>query len=144
MRCPFCERALRPETHPEVEVDRCPTCSALWFDAGELPRYQRARHGCAPEPIEVRHLQDGRAPLRCPRCATDTLVSCQVRHISARHCVSCDGLAIQAAPLVAPRGGASRALMAAAEGAANGAVFLHLGEVGIEAVLETIAAMLEP
>ncbi len=103
MTCPFCGDVLQAETYPDLEVDRCRSCAALWFDAGKLARYQRARHGCASEPICVTTLPGEAAPLRCPRCASETLVCCQIRYIRARHCSACDGLAIRAVPLAGAR-----------------------------------------
>ncbi|MCR4294807.1 MAG: zf-TFIIB domain-containing protein, partial [Elusimicrobia bacterium] len=36
--CPRCRRPMETATAYEgqIEVDRCLTCSALWFDAGEI------------------------------------------------------------------------------------------------------------
>jgi Zn-finger nucleic acid-binding protein len=33
------------ERHDETEVDRCPFCSGLWFDASELDRILQASQG---------------------------------------------------------------------------------------------------
>ena len=38
MKCPRCGADLRAEEHWGIEVDRCPECDGLWFDAGEAQR----------------------------------------------------------------------------------------------------------
>src|SRR4051794_23821190 len=35
MRCPKCGGQLHTESHHGVDVDRCPDCLGVWFDAGE-------------------------------------------------------------------------------------------------------------
>lgn len=36
MECPRCQGAMRPVDVRGVELDLCPTCEGLWFDADEL------------------------------------------------------------------------------------------------------------
>jgi hypothetical protein len=38
MKCPRCGADLRVEAHWGIEIDRCPECRGLWFDAGEAQR----------------------------------------------------------------------------------------------------------
>lgn len=35
MHCPKCGAHLATETYHRVQVDRCPECHGVWFDAGE-------------------------------------------------------------------------------------------------------------
>jgi len=35
MKCPKCGADLQVEDHHGVEIDRCPECHGVWFDAGE-------------------------------------------------------------------------------------------------------------
>ena len=35
MNCPNCDSQLKPLVHAGVEIDRCPGCGGLWFDAFE-------------------------------------------------------------------------------------------------------------
>ena len=35
MKCPKCGASLTSETWHAVQVDRCPECLGIWFDAGE-------------------------------------------------------------------------------------------------------------
>ena len=36
MKCPKCGADLGTEDYHGIEVDRCPECRGLWFDAGEV------------------------------------------------------------------------------------------------------------
>jgi uncharacterized C2H2 Zn-finger protein len=38
MKCPRCGADLRVEHYSGIEVERCPECDGLWFDAGEAER----------------------------------------------------------------------------------------------------------
>lgn len=35
MRCPKCGATLISEDYEGVQIDRCPECRGMWFDAGE-------------------------------------------------------------------------------------------------------------
>lgn len=35
MKCPKCGADLVVETYQGIQVDRCPECHGIWFDAGE-------------------------------------------------------------------------------------------------------------
>ena len=45
MRCPKCGSQLKTETYHNVEVDRCPECLGVWFDAGEAEALIRSDEG---------------------------------------------------------------------------------------------------
>ena len=36
MRCPKCGGHLKTEEYHRIQIDRCPDCHGVWFDAGEL------------------------------------------------------------------------------------------------------------
>lgn len=38
MKCPRCGADLEVEHYSGIEVERCPECQGLWFDAGEAER----------------------------------------------------------------------------------------------------------
>ncbi|MBN1699369.1 MAG: zf-TFIIB domain-containing protein [Spirochaetales bacterium] len=38
MKCPSCHKILVKEKLKNTEIDRCPACSGLWLDQGELDR----------------------------------------------------------------------------------------------------------
>lgn len=46
--CAVCKSQLDPVKCHGVTIDQCPSCYALWFDAGELKTYS-ANH----EPLEL-------------------------------------------------------------------------------------------
>ncbi len=35
MKCPKCGADLHTEMYRSIQVDRCPECDGIWFDAGE-------------------------------------------------------------------------------------------------------------
>ena len=35
MKCPKCGADLHTEIYHSIQVDRCPECDGIWFDAGE-------------------------------------------------------------------------------------------------------------
>ena len=36
MKCPKCGADLQTVDHHGVQIDRCPECHGMWFDAGEV------------------------------------------------------------------------------------------------------------
>jgi hypothetical protein len=36
MRCPKCGGSLGAEAFHGIQIDRCPDCHGMWFDAGEI------------------------------------------------------------------------------------------------------------
>ena len=38
MRCPTCDRELRPAARGEVELDCCPACRGAWLEPDELDK----------------------------------------------------------------------------------------------------------
>ena len=45
MRCPKCGGHLKAETFHEIQIERCPDCLGVWFDAGEAETLLRAETG---------------------------------------------------------------------------------------------------
>lgn len=64
MRCPACRAELVVVEREGVELDWCPFCRGLWFDAGEMEAVE-ATLGVQFAPLEGPR-QPGRRP--CPRC----------------------------------------------------------------------------
>jgi hypothetical protein len=42
MKCPRCGADLKAEEHHGIQVERCPECHGVWFDAGEAEAVLRA------------------------------------------------------------------------------------------------------
>ncbi len=36
MKCPKCGQDLKTEGFHGIQIDRCPDCNGIWFDAGEV------------------------------------------------------------------------------------------------------------
>ena len=47
MKCPKCGADLAVEIYNNIEVDRCPECFGIWFDAGEVEALTETRQGTA-------------------------------------------------------------------------------------------------
>jgi hypothetical protein len=45
MKCPKCGADLTTQKYEGVQVDRCPECEGVWFDAGEAARLLRKDSG---------------------------------------------------------------------------------------------------
>ncbi len=45
MKCPKCGADLSTEDYHGVEVDRCPECHGVWFDAGEVESLVKKESG---------------------------------------------------------------------------------------------------
>jgi Zn-finger nucleic acid-binding protein len=43
-RCPRCDRSMRQEVLPSVELDRCPAGHGIWFDSGEVETFLAGHH----------------------------------------------------------------------------------------------------
>jgi Zn-finger nucleic acid-binding protein len=84
-RCPRCRTVeLGPVRAGKIELDLCPDCGGVWFDArgAELRKTLEAGWEQVPEVLKqpARHSEPGRdtaadlhkqEPLLCPRCASD-------------------------------------------------------------------------
>jgi len=75
MRCPRCDKPLREVKFDEIVVDRCDTCSGVWFDFAELERIlNRDAHAMAAlVPEESLPPARDADMLCCPR-GGDTLI----------------------------------------------------------------------
>jgi len=95
MQCPKCEnRELLAATVREIELDRCPRCRGIWFDAKELATL------LATEANELEPLSSGgtdpsvnaRAG-RCPRDQSRMIRVCSARKrtVVLETCPTCGG-----------------------------------------------------
>jgi len=71
MLCPVCREELIIVEFEDVELDACPDCRGLWFDAQELHQLFEAagvpEHLCRLEE-RLEQLPRAEARRRCPRC----------------------------------------------------------------------------
>ncbi|MGH8225859.1 MAG: zf-TFIIB domain-containing protein, partial [Gammaproteobacteria bacterium] len=69
MRCPACKTPLVVVERESIEVDWCPSCRGVWFDAGELETLA-AKAGKRLEPSLIGEASPNvkEARRRCPRC----------------------------------------------------------------------------
>ena len=69
MKCPACKAPLVVVERESIEVDWCPDCHGVWFDAGELELLaEKAGRKLEPGMIGRPAGKVGEARRRCPRC----------------------------------------------------------------------------
>jgi len=95
MRCPKCRCDMAQIDIDGTIIDRCTSCSGIWFDEGELETLNN--------PQAANELDTGEAGVgkqyntmdhyRCPRCGgqMDKKVDAQQRHIWYETCLECNG-----------------------------------------------------
>jgi Zn-finger nucleic acid-binding protein len=69
MKCPACRKPLVVVERESIEVDWCPSCHGVWFDAGELELLAgKAGKRLEPGLIGTPAGKIEEALRRCPRC----------------------------------------------------------------------------
>ena len=86
------------ERHDETEVDRCPFCGGLWFDASELDRILQAGPGGVP--VEAVIPERGMSAISCPRCWPKLLDTAGWSGMILERCPTCRGLYVDAPELL--------------------------------------------
>jgi Zn-finger nucleic acid-binding protein len=85
MDCPKCVGLLKKKLMEDIEVDSCPVCEGIWFDAGELEEIiKRDSHDfdyidVGREEFDGKELSDLKKELdsgsgKCPRCEDATML----------------------------------------------------------------------
>jgi PAT family beta-lactamase induction signal transducer AmpG len=95
IRCPKCRADMEQIVHEGVEIDRCVTCSGIWFDAGEV---ELLTSKSAASAIDTGQASAGKKynvidDYHCPRCGGDMEkhVDPQQTHIWYESCKDCKG-----------------------------------------------------
>jgi Zn-finger nucleic acid-binding protein len=95
MNCPKCEQPLSTTSVRGTEVDKCPKCHGIWFDANELETI------LAQTPTDLRPLRGGRhdnATDRqrgtCPRDGKSLMRVCSAKDkdVIVDVCPDCQGI----------------------------------------------------
>lgn len=74
MNCPVCPKTPMIVVEREgIELDWCPECEGLWFDADELEMLTEALNLDAdiPDMMTLEKARTNEAARRCPRCGKD-------------------------------------------------------------------------
>lgn len=92
MHCPICSTPLKPHHAYRLDLDRCPACDGLWFDAHELSAYRAAQAQVTgrPAPQPRRAIECGLAAT-CPKCETETFQGARVAGLTVLRCTQCSG-----------------------------------------------------
>lgn len=69
MNCPACKHQMFVMEYDGLELDHCPSCEGVWFDATELALLFDGRHDLADDAIAgLPAAATGEARRRCPHC----------------------------------------------------------------------------
>ena len=73
MICPVCNKAAVVVEYKYVELDYCPNCGGVWFDAGELELLMEAaglgsHHGYLRDVASAPEVKTAEKKRRCPIC----------------------------------------------------------------------------
>lgn len=101
MNCPKCNGSMQAVSFQEIEVDRCGSCHAIWFDALELDKLAEIEGAEILDP-PVADTRGGPAhaatKLACPHCSGQ-LIGMTVHgqpHIRFESCTVCYGALLDA------------------------------------------------
>jgi len=73
MLCPKCQQDMIVVEHQQIELDYCPVCEGVWFDAGELELFLETAALASPE-LEIENIiglpeiKAGAGKRKCPIC----------------------------------------------------------------------------
>lgn len=95
--CPLCSGPLATWKRINLFVESCESCSALYFDRGELFKMFRAEgYRCPPEALLRASFVRGEGePLPCPKCSTVTLEPGTLEGCEVWHCTPCNGFLVE-------------------------------------------------
>ena len=91
---------MAPERIADIELDRCPTCRGLWFDAIELDRYVATGGRAARRQLALVKRLPAAGELTCPRCTSATLEGFRAGGVYLSRCRSCHGVYLDGSDLV--------------------------------------------
>ena len=107
MNCPYCKiPSMGAVASGEVEVDRCRTCGAAWFDPGEIRELTQGRmpaeEGSDPSPpakeekgAALRLAWGEAGDLPCPRCGVPLRpTDFQLTGVPVFRCAGCGGMLV--------------------------------------------------
>ena len=144
--CAFCGDSLIAIRDVGIEIDRCGRCKAIWFDSSELETYAASRGHKPIRPAQVAPESDG-LHLKCPRCARESLYQGRVLGITAWHCSTCNGLALEPASLAALASRSRSVRLNPGTRSENILTAPELGEFGlalVEVVLDLLSGLFDP
>lgn len=105
MNCPRCRTELQTRTTDGVEIDECPSCQGIWFDADELRRVKDEKDKDLNwMDFELwKHADRFRLktkPVKCPNCAHELVtIDYDETGVEIDHCTHCRGVWLDAGEL---------------------------------------------
>jgi Zn-finger nucleic acid-binding protein len=101
IKCPKCKTNLETISYENIEVDRCPKCGGIWFDAMEAEELKKIKGSEKLDTIEpaVGHQYNRMIKqINCPRCQTKMQKILDIDRYSIwyEQCVTCSGIWLDA------------------------------------------------
>ncbi|MGI9592319.1 MAG: zf-TFIIB domain-containing protein, partial [Myxococcota bacterium] len=87
--CPKCAKPMASWTPGAVELDHCPACRGLWFDANELVQHLADVSGAR---VDARPAAGAETDYRCPRCGDRKLREAHLLDVRVESCPGCEGV----------------------------------------------------
>lgn len=106
MKCPKCKTIeLRPETYDDTEIDRCPRCSGMFLDRGELEQMVTNQAGADADHPDFTVLSDKHDMMigKCPRCGVNMEPFMGPANMRLDKCPQCEGVFLDQGELAAIR-----------------------------------------
>ena len=105
MQCPHCRTDLETRSINDIEIDECPSCQGIWFDADELRRVKDEKDKDLnwmdfefwehADRFRVRT-----KPVACPSCSTELVtIDYHETGVEIDHCTHCRGVWLDAGKL---------------------------------------------
>jgi Zn-finger nucleic acid-binding protein len=73
----------------DVEIDHCPRCKGLWFDANELTRHLA---NIGSRRLTEHPERGAKTTLACPRCPRQELLGGFLLDVAVESCSRCEGI----------------------------------------------------
>jgi len=96
MKCPKCSTEMESVTYQSIEVDRCPGCQGIWFDAREADKLKEMK---GSEAIDTGDSRKGKVMnkvdrIECPICQIPLIrmVDPRQHHLWFESCKVCHGV----------------------------------------------------
>lgn len=109
MICPACKSQLSPLQTPAAELDYCVNCKGVWFDDGELKKFDNPQEFVPPVvdiPATNTKMDYSDGARKCPRCEDGVLCARSIDihdKVEIDQCLSCSGIWLDGGEIAAVR-----------------------------------------
>lgn len=95
LKCPYCQKTMRVDYYKDIQIDKCDDCKEIWFDKGELDKYQKY-HKRDHDTLKmvIKNISTNDTSI-CPACHNNSLHLRHVRDMKLGYCKTCKGVLMQ-------------------------------------------------